>query len=372
MKDYYEVLGVSRSASEAEIKKAYRRLARKYHPDINKQDHEAEARFKEAAEAYEVLSDPQRRQTYDRFGHTGRHGPTGGPDFGGFGGGFGFEDIFDVIFDGFGARASRRPAAEAGADLGTSVTVHFKQAVFGVEKEIEIIKPEVCSKCDGSGSAAGSKPASCRVCGGRGAVAQAQTTMFGSFTRATTCVNCGGTGQVITSPCRSCRGEGRVSAASTVKIKIPPGVVEGMRLKLGGYGAAGRRGGPPGDLYVDITVRPDKVFKRSGHDILVSVAISFSQAALGCELNVPTLEGDEQIVIPGGTQSGSVFKLKGKGVPYMNRRGRGDQLIEALVQTPTDLSDEELELFERLSDINGANGKAQGGIFNKIKEAFGK
>lgn len=371
MRDYYEVLGVAKSATEAEIKKAYRKLARKYHPDVNSHDEEAENKFKEATQAYEVLCDPQKRETYDRFGHTGRNAGAGGA--GGFGQGFGFEDIFDVFFDGFGGgRQKHRSAAQAGDDLAANLTVTFKEAAFGVDRDIEILKPSVCGDCAGSGLAKGASPQACGVCDGQGVVTQAQQTIFGSFARTGYCANCEGTGQIITKPCKTCHGEGRLSERSNVTIKVPGGVVDGMRLKLGGHGTAGRRGGPAGDLYVDIIVKPDKVFSRNGNDVVISAPISFSHAALGGEVRVPTLDGEEEINVPAGTQSGSLFRLKGKGIPFLNRRGRGDQITEITVRTPSHLGEEERELFAKLSELEEEHGPESAGIFGKIKEVFGK
>ena len=374
MRDYYEVLGVSKSATEAEIKKAYRKLARQYHPDVNSHDEDGENKFKEATQAYEVLCDPQKRATYDHFGHTGRNAGAGGAGgAGGFGQGFGFEDIFDVLFDGFGGgRQRRRSAGQAGDDLAANLTVTFKEAAFGVDREIEIVKPSVCKECAGSGLAKGASQQVCGVCGGQGVVTQAQQTVFGSFTRTGYCGNCEGTGQIITKPCKACHGEGRLSERSKVTIKVPAGVVDGMRLKLGGHGTAGRRSGPAGDLYVDIIVKPDKIFSRNGNDVVISAPISFSQAALGGELRVPTLDGEEEIIVPAGTQSGSLFRLKGKGIPFLNRRGRGDQITEVTVRTPAQLSEEERELFTKLSELDEKRGPESAGIFGKIKEVFGK
>jgi molecular chaperone DnaJ len=373
LKDYYELLGVARSASEAEIKKAYRKLARQYHPDVNNHDEEAEGKFKEVAEAYEVLSDPGKRRSYDQFGHAGRRGGAGpGPDFGGFGGGVGFEDIFEVFFDGFGGAQRRRPGNEPGADLRVDLKIPFREAVFGVDKEVEVVRPVVCGTCAGSGSAEAGGPAVCRICGGQGAVSQTQTTFFGTFARSVVCSNCDGTGGVITSPCRDCHGDGRRAEKTKVQVKVPAGVDDGMRLKLSGYGAAGKRGGGAGDLYVDIKVKPDKVFTRSGNDVVTRVGISFSQAALGVDLPVATLDKTEETInVPPGTQSGTVFRLKGKGIPYLTRRGRGDQVIEMVVKTPASLDEEQRQLFEELARINGED-RQQTGIFDKIKEALGK
>ncbi len=375
MRDYYEILAVSRSASEAEIKKAYRRLAREHHPDINSQNEEAEANFREATEAYEVLGDAQKRQAYDTYGHTGSRGAAGGAGqgFGGFGGAAGFEDIFDVLFEGFGgSRQRQRSAAEPGANLRIDLIMSFDEAAFGVEKKVEVLRPVVCEKCEGSGSAEGAKPSVCKICGGQGVVNQTQSTIFGSFSRAAACTNCGGTGQVITSPCKTCKGEGRLGKREKISVKVPPGVANGQRLQLSGYGGAGRRGGPTGDLFVDINVKSHELFERAGNDVIFTHSISFSHAALGGELKVPTLEGHENITIPQGTQSGTKFRLKGQGIPYLDRRGRGDQIVEAKVETPRNLSDEQKRLFLDLAEVGGESRNGDAGIFKKIKEAFGK
>lgn len=370
-RDYYEILGVSRSASDIEIKKAYRRLAREHHPDVNKHDDDAEAKFKEAAEAYEVLKDQKKRQMYDQFGHSGGAQGRGGPDFGGGSGqGFGFEDIFEVFFDGFGG-GRRRPTADVGADIGTTLTITFEEAAFGVEKEIDLVRPVACDDCQGVGAAKGSEPSTCSVCRGQGVLNQTQATMLGSFSRTVVCSNCNGTGRVITDPCPTCRGEGRNSESENVQVKVPAGVSDGVRLKLGGYGAAGRRGGPLGDLYVDIHVEPHEVFERAGNDVVMSIPISFSQAALGVEFSVLTLDGEQALTIPPGTQSGTAFRLRGKGIPYLNRRGRGDQIVQTTVRTPKRVTDEQRALLESLAEHDGAE-EEHGGIINRIKEAFGK
>lgn len=375
MTDYYEILGITRDAGEAEIKKAYRKMARQYHPDINGHSKEAEAKFKEVAEAYEVLSDPQKRQMYDTYGHTGRGGGGQGQGFGGFGGfgqGAGFEDIFDVLFEGFGGRSRQRPTAEAGADLLTKVNITFAESAFGVEKEVETLRPVPCEDCGGSGASEGSKPKACSVCGGHGVVNQTQSTIFGSFARTAPCSNCEGTGKVITSPCKSCSGEGRKSKREMVKLKVPAGIIDGMRLQLSGFGGAGRRGGPSGDLYVDISVTADKLFKRVENDVVVTLPISYSHAALGGELTVPTLDGEEKVSIPVGTQTGTAFRIKGKGFRYLDRRGRGDQIVETVVETPVNISEEQKRLLFELAEVSGETGDDNVGIFKKIKEALGR
>lgn len=363
------MLGVAKGASEAEIKKAYRRLAREYHPDVNKHDEQAEAKFKEVAEAYETLTNPQKRATYDRFGHTS--GGGAGPG-GGFGQGFGFEDIFEVFFDGFGGNAGRRgPTVERGEDMGTAIEITFKEAAFGVEKEIDAVRPVVCDECLGFGTAKGTEPTTCPTCAGRGSVTQTQSTILGSFSRTGPCPQCGGTGRLITDPCGACRGEGRQTKKETVSVKVPPGVPDDVRLKLAGYGAAGRRGGPAGDLYVDIHVQPHPVFERAGNDIVFEMPISFSQAALGVELSVPTLEGEDKLTVPAGTQTGAEIRLKGHGIPYFNRRGRGDEIIFIKVKTPERLNEEQRRLFEALAE-HETDDEVHHGLFERIKEAFGK
>ena len=369
-RDYYEVLEVSRSATDAEIKKAYRRLAREHHPDVNKHDEEAEAKFKEIGEAYEALKDPQKRRTYDQFGHAG--GPGGPGGFGqGSGQGFGFEDIFEVFFDGFGGRQGRRSAAESGPDLAVSMTVTFEEAAFGVERELSIVRPVVCDDCHGFGTERGTEPAACPICGGQGIVSQTQATILGSFSRTVPCVNCGGTGRVITHPCKTCRGEGRHSSNEEVRVKVPAGIPDGVQLKMAGYGGAGRRGGPAGALFVDIHVKPHKIFKRVGNDVLVEAPVSFSQAALGVELSVATLDGDGALTIPAGTQAGTEFRLRGKGIPYLNQRGRGDQVVKVNMKTPKRLNDEQRRLLTELAEYD-ENDAEHVGIIGRIKEAFGK
>jgi molecular chaperone DnaJ len=373
-RDYYEILEVTRTASEADIKKAYRRLARKYHPDVNTHDEQAEAKFKEVAEAYEVLNSPEKRRMYDQFGHAGARGGggPGGPGFGGgFGQGFGFEDIFEVFFDGFGGGGRRRSPAEAGSDMGVRMKINFEEAAFGVEREIEIVRPVVCEECHGTGAEAGTDPATCPMCGGRGVTAHTQSTILGSFSRTVVCSNCNGTGQVITHPCGRCQGDGRQSKHEKVQINVPAGVADGVRLKLSGRGAAGRRGGPAGDLYVDISVKPHPVFTRVGNDVTVKLPISFSQAALGTELLISTLDGEEKLHIPPGTQTGTEFRLRGHGIPYLNRRGRGDQVVETVVKTPQRLNEEQRRLLEDLSEHDDMESEHRG-IINRIKEAFGK
>lgn len=368
--DFYEILGVSRQATDLEIKKAYRRLARQYHPDVNQHDPNAEAKFKEINQAYEVLSDPVKRRQYDQFGYFGR---GVGEDFGGFGDAdFGFENLFDMFFGDFGTRSARRTAA-SGSDFLMEVEIEFKEAVFGVEKEIEIVRPAACDVCGGSGAAPGTTPSMCKSCAGRGVVGYSQRTFLGNFTQTRTCPDCGGNGQVITNLCSKCRGDGRVSMKEKVSVKVPAGVSDGIRLRVPGKGEAGRRGGAAGDLYVQIAVKPHPIFKRSGDDILLKLPIAFTQAALGCEIEVPTIDSQEILKIPSGTQTGAIFYLKGKGVPRLRHRGCGDQIVEVVVETPTRLTEKQRRLLEEFAKLRGENGHLQAEtLFERIKEVFGR
>lgn len=363
--DYYEILGVPRDASEDEIKKAYRQMAFKFHPDRNPGDAEAESRFKEAAEAYEVLRDPQKRARYDRFGHQGL-GDTG---FGGFSNTediFGaFSDIFGEFF-GFGAARGRGPRPQAGNDLRYDLRVSFRDAAVGTEAALKIPKNVPCSECDGTGAAPGTKPETCRQCGGMGQVHQNQ----GFFRIAVTCPVCRGEGTVVASPCPKCKGRGQTPDVRELKVRIPAGVDDGSRLRLRGEGEPGMHGGPPGDLYVVIHVEEDKVFRRQGQDLVVSLELTMVQAALGDKVKVPTLEGEETMEIPKGTQSGEVFSLRGQGLPHPGRNVRGDLLVKVTVLTPKGLSKKQEELlreFARLEDDKPL--KKVKNFFKKAKDA---
>ncbi|HOD98915.1 MAG TPA: molecular chaperone DnaJ [Syntrophales bacterium] len=346
---YYEILSVSRNATEEDIKKSYRRLAMQYHPDRNPGDREAEERFKEAAEAYEVLSDPQKREIYNQYGHEGLSSS-------GFQGFSGFEDIFssfgDIFGDIFGfsnGRGRSRTSARAGADLRYDLQISFMEAAFGLNKDIEIEKLARCHECGGSGSAPGTSPEVCPRCRGRGQVTQSS----GFFSISSICPNCRGQGQIITQPCRNCRGGGREKIKKTVQIKIPAGVETGSRLRLRGEGEQGEYGGPNGDLYIFIHVQEHEFFQRSDDDIICRVPISFVQAALGDSIEVPTLTGTEKLKIPRGTQGGKIFRLKGKGIAHLRGFGRGDQIIETVVTIPTNLNrrqEEILKEFDRISN----------------------
>lgn len=347
-RDYYEVLEVTKTATAEEVKKSYRKMALQYHPDRNKGNKQAEEKFKEAAEAYEVLSDPEKRQLYDRFGHAGlqQSGFTGFRNFDDIFSSFG--DIFEEFFS-FGSRGSRRSAVRRGADLRYDLSIEFLDAAFGKEMEIEISKHELCEACSGIGTKEGSEPAVCATCGGRGQVTRSQ----GFFSISTTCPSCQGSGTVITNPCERCRGVGRVLATKKLSLKIPPGVETGSRLRLQGEGEPGDPGSPPGDLYVFLHVKEHELFLRQNSDVLVHVPISYTQATLGGEIEIPTLEGSEPFVIPRGTQSGQDFRLPNKGVPHLRGRGRGNFIVVVYIETPTRLSKEEEDLLRRLAELEG-------------------
>lgn len=348
-RDYYEVLGVSKKADAEEIKKAYRKLALQYHPDRNPGNKEAEEKFKEAAEAYEVLSDPEKRQLYDRFGHAGlqQSGFTGFTDFNDIFASFG--DIFEEFF-GFGSRSSRRGRARRGADLRYDLTISFMDAAFGKETEIEVPRHEICDSCRGVGTRAGTQPSLCPTCGGRGQITRAQ----GFFSISTTCPTCQGAGTVITDPCEVCQGRGRVLITRRLSLKIPGGVETGSRLRLQGEGEPGDAGAPRGDLYVFVHVEPHEVFQRREDDVIVTVPIPYSLAALGGEIEVPTLEGPDTIHVPPGTQSGQDIRIPGRGITRLRGRGRGDLVVLVYIETPKRLTKEHEQILRQLAEIEGA------------------
>lgn len=375
-RDYYEVLGVPRSATEEDIRHAFRRLARQYHPDVNREPG-AEARFKEVNEAYEVLSDPQKRRYYDQFGHAGAQGfGSGMGGFGGMGGfeHFGFEDIFETFFGmGRTATAARR-SPQRGADLRYDLRLSFEEAVFGCEKQLEIPGWEECPECNGSGAEPGSQPTRCPKCNGTGEIRHAQRSIFGQFVNITTCDRCQGEGTILTTPCRKCQGSGRTRRVRKLMVTIPPGVDESSRIRLNGEGEMGTRGGPRGDLYVQIHVDPHPFFKRQGNDLVCEVPINFTQAALGDIIDVPTVDGVKcKVRIPAGTQSGAVFRVKDKGVPYLGSSGRGDQQVRVRVDIPKNLTDEQRALLLKLSKSFGLSVTPQDGkkFFGKVKDVLG-
>lgn len=362
------MLGVGRTAAEAEIKSAYRKLALQFHPDRNPDNPEAEEKFKELTEAYAVLVDTDKRAAYDRFGHAGVSGggvgfdPTIFQDLGDIFGDFlGFGDIF-------GGGGRRRTRAQRGADLREDLNLDFEEAVFGTETSVTVRRHEVCEDCRGSGTAAGKAPVSCRSCGGRGQVRYQQ----GFFSIARTCPTCQGAGTVITDPCAKCKGEGRLLRQRTVDAKVPAGVEDGTRIRFSGLGEAGAFGGPPGDLYVVLHVKEHPFFEREGNDLQCVIPISYTQAALGTEINVPTLDGDHKLKVPDGTQSGTSFRIKGKGVPVLNGHGKGDLFVEVRVQTPGKLSKRQRELLQELEGLTHVENKPQRRtLLSKVKDIFG-
>ena len=354
-RDFYEVLGLSKGASDDEIKKAYRKLAKQYHPDLHPDDKEAETRFKEVNEAYEVLSDEGKRSKYDQFGHAAFDPSMGG---GAYGGGFGdFGDIFGDIFGGFGdifgGGARQRNGPQRGESIRTGINVSFEEAAFGCTKEINATKIENCESCGGSGCAEGTTPEVCPTCGGSGAVRTQQRTPLGVFSSQSPCQKCGGTGKVIHKPCASCRGAGTQRKQRKISVNIPAGIDDGQTISLRGQGHAGKNGGPKGDLLITVGVRSHKDFVRDGYSVHYKMDISFTQAALGDEILVPTLDGTVKYKMPEGTQTGSVFRLKGKGIPYLNSSARGDQYVTVEVRTPKSLSARQKELLKELGETMG-------------------
>jgi len=373
-RDYYEVLGIGRNASQSEIKRAYRRLARQYHPDVNPGDKEAEERFKEVNEAYEVLSDADKRARYDRFGHAGLQGGGFGDftGFGGFGPFSGIDEIFESFFGAARPRTARR-APRRGTDLRYDLTITFEEAIFGCEKELEIPRHETCPHCRGSGAEPGTTPTRCPQCNGTGEVRRVQQSILGSFVNVTTCPRCRGEGEIVTTPCSECRGQKRVRVTRRLTVKIPPGVDDGTQIRLAGEGEAGIYGGPAGNLYVVLHVQPHPYFRRQDNDIIIELAINVAQAALGDKIKVPTLDGEEELVIPAGTQTGKVFRLRGKGVPYLRRNGRGDQLVIVRVAVPTKLTPEQKKLFKELSKTLGQEviPQEEKGLLDHLREVLG-
>ena len=355
-RDYYEVLGVPRNADKDMLKKAFRKLAQQYHPDVNKAP-DAEARFKEINEAYQVLADDQKRAAYDRYGFAGVQGPAGAGGYGDFGNFTDLGSIFEEILGGFGrsAAAGNRRQPRRGADLRADVRISFEEAAFGVEKELEIPRLESCDRCGGSGAEPPTQPVVCSTCSGTGEVKRRQQSpLFGTVVTATTCSTCGGTGEIIPAPCTKCRGRKQLRVTRKLSVKIPAGVDEGTRIRLVGEGEAGQLGGPPGNLYVVCTVEPHPFFVRSQSDLLLELPINIAQAALGAAVKIPTLDGgQETLEIPAGTQSGAQFRKRGLGVPHLQRSGRGDMLVTVHVEVPTKLTSEQKEIFRQLAKTFG-------------------
>lgn len=367
-RDYYEVLGVSKDASKDEIKKAYRKLSKKYHPDINK-DEGSDALFKEVSEAYETLSDENKRAQYDRFGHEGMNQQFGGGGFSGAGGFGGFEDIFSSFFGGSGRMDPNAP--RKGDDLQYTMTINFDEAVFGVTKTITIKKEVQCDVCDGSGAKPGTSKSTCKMCSGVGRVAVEQNTPFGRIQTERTCPTCSGTGEEIESPCDKCKGAGTVTKDVQIEVTVPEGVDNGQQIRLQGKGEPGINGGPAGDLYIVFRVRPDTRFTRDADDIHYELPISFAQAALGDEVKVPTMSSEVVLTIPAGTQSGKRFRLKEKGVKNVHGYGYGDQFVTVKVVTPTKLTERETELFRQLAEHGGEDITEQNeNFFDKTKRFF--
>jgi len=354
-RDYYEVLGIPKNATDEDIKKAFRKMAFKYHPDHNSEPDAAE-KFKECNEAYQVLCDRDRREAYDRFGHRGTEGVYGrgfdGFEFSGFG------DIFEAFFG--GAATAARQAPQRGSNIRSQVTVSFEDAAKGTEREILVTRIENCATCEGTGAKPGSKPAKCPNCNGTGRVRRVEQSIFGRFSSVTACHQCRGEGVIITDPCPDCKGTGQEKKRRTLKVKIPAGIADGLQIRLSGEGNAGAKGGSQGDLYVAVSVSPHALFTREGDDIHYQMAVNIAQAALGIEVTVPTLNGDTRLKIPAGSQSGTVFRLKGQGMPHLERSGRGDELVSLFVAVPEKLNKEQKALLEKLSEMLdlGKAGKA--------------
>ncbi|NMP37634.1 MAG: molecular chaperone DnaJ [Clostridiales bacterium] len=381
-RDYYEVLGISKDASEDEIKKAYRGMAKKYHPDLNPGDKTAEAKFKEANEAYEVLSDADKKARYDRFGHAGVDPNYGAGQGGGFGGGFGggmdfdLGDIFSSFFGGgFGGGRANPNAPQRGSDAQSSVTISFEEAAKGCKRSVDVTRIEVCDECSGSGAQRGTSAQTCPECNGRGQVNFQQRTPFGTISTSKPCTKCNGRGTVIPSPCHKCRGAGRIRKTVKLDVDIPAGIDDRQVITVRGQGNKGVNGGGSGDLRIGVNVRPHPIFEREGYNVWCEVTVNYAQAALGDKLKVPTLDGTVEYELPAGTQPGDVFKLKGRGIPYLNSKGRGDQLVRIILNVPKNLNSQQKELVKQLGellsekkDANAAEDDDKHGFFGKKKK----
>ena len=375
-RDYYEVLGVSKGASEDEIKKAYKKMARKYHPDLNPGDKEAEEKFKEVNEAYEVLSDPDKKARYDQYGHAGVDPNFGAGGFGGggFDGSFDFGDLGDIFGSffggGFGSGRRTNPnAPQRGESIRMSIAISFEEAAFGCEKEVTVERYETCDTCHGNGCAPGTSPEVCPDCHGTGTVQVRRQTPMGVFATSAPCTKCGGKGRIIHQPCRDCHGTGTVRKRKTIQASIPAGIDNGQTISIRGQGNAGKNGGPAGDLLITITVRPHELFRREGTSVLCEAPITFTQACLGAELEIPTIDGKVKYTLPEGTQSGTTFRLKGKGIPSINGRGRGDQYVTVYIETPKNLNKEQKEALRKFAETMGES-ETQGrkDFFRKFKK----
>lgn len=376
-RDYYEVLGVGRGASDDEIKKAYRKLAKKYHPDLNPDNAEAEKNFKEVNEAYEVLSDANKKARYDQFGFAGVDpnygaGAGGGGGFGGFTD-FDFGDLGDIFGSffggGFGGGRAQRNGPQRGESIRVGVTVSFEEAAFGCEKEVTVERVDQCPTCKGSGCAEGTTPEVCTQCGGSGQVQQRRQTPMGVFATTTTCPKCGGRGKIIHTPCKDCGGTGQQRKRKTIQVNIPAGIDNGQTISLRGQGSAGKNGGPAGDLLITVTVRPHQLFRREGNDVLCDAPVTFTQAVLGGEMEIPTIDGKVKYDIPEGTQTGTTFRLRGKGIPNLNGRGRGDQYVTVYIETPRNLNREQKDALKKFSQSLGEhNYEARKNFFSKFKK----
>ena len=377
-RDYYEVLGVDKGASDDDIKKAFRKMARQYHPDLHPDDKEAEEKFKEINEAYEVLSDKDKKARYDQFGFAGVDPNYGAGQGGGFGGDFGgFGDMDDILnsffggFSGFGSRSSRPNAPRRGSDVSASVTIDFMDACKGVTKSVRLTRSEVCSDCKGTGAAAGSTPQTCPDCNGTGTVRVTQRTPFGNISQSSVCTRCGGKGKTVDHPCPTCSGRGQVKKTITRDVDIPAGVDDGQTLRIQGGGNAGTNGGPNGDLHINVNVRPDPIFTREGYDIKTQVPLTYSQLTLGAEVVVPTIDGKVKYPVPPGTQSGMEFRLRGRGVKRLYRNDRGDHYIKVYVEIPKNLTkDQEAKLRAFEDSLSEKNYQKRQSFFEKLKDKF--
>ena len=374
-RDYYEVLGVSRGASEDEIKKAYKKMARKYHPDLNPGDKTAEEKFKEVNEAYEVLSDADKKARYDQYGHAGVDPNFGAGGFGGgFDGSFDFGDLGDIFGSFFGGgfgggRRTNPNAPQRGESIRMSIAISFEEAAFGCEKAVTVERYETCDTCHGNGCAPGTSPEVCPDCHGTGTVQVRRQTPMGVFATSSPCPKCGGKGRIIHQPCKDCRGSGMVRKKKTIQASIPAGIENGQTFSIRGQGTAGKNGGPAGDLLITITVRPHELFRREGTSVLCEAPITFTQAVLGAELEIPTIDGKVKYTLPEGTQSGTTFRLKGKGIPSINGRGRGDQYVTVYIETPKNLNKEQKEALKKFAETMGeSNYEEQKKFFKKFKK----